>query len=238
MINLTTRAKMNWNSMRRTRWFASFAALAPLAMSPQAMAQDTSTVAVDQSVWLTFHDVPSRRFVEVRRALVRGELDAARGDLVISAGHLQVEAGRAAPEIGERLMAVSERLLWLADNIDDPRAAPAEFDAQFGRAHWLLAQHYLYEARLSRNRGDDRLAGRYLWAATHHMERAVLWSNARIDRRLRKTLDDLRTLATRLQDDSQASRVRGQRPIVKAETVLLELGEKIDRPVVLRKEAN
>ncbi len=232
--------------LSETRWPASGSVFLPwifaivvfmfAAGAQRAAAQDAPTVTVDETVWLTFYDVPSRRFLEARRAIFRGDLDAARADLIISAGHLQVEAGRTTPDVGEGLMAVSERLLWLADNIEDERATPHEFEKQFGRAHWLLAQHYLFEARTSRNRGDNRLAGRYLWATTHHMERAVIWSNARIDRRLRRTLDDLRKLSTMLQDSQQAPSARRQRPIVKAENVLRELGETINRPVVLPAE--
>lgn len=217
-------------------WIVATAVFFVAPVSQRADAQEAPTVTVDETVWLTFYDVPSRRFLESRRALFRGDLDAARADLIISAGHLQVEAGRTTPAVGEGLMAVSERLLWLADNIEDARATPQEFDTQFGRAHWLLAQHYLFEARLSRNRGNNALAGRYLWATTHHMERAVIWSNARIDRRLRKTLDDLRNLSTMLQDSQKAPSARRQRPIVKAEKILRELGETINRPVVLPAE--
>lgn len=229
--------------LSETRWPASGSVFLPwifaivvfmfAAGAQRAAAQDAPTVTVDETVWLTFYDVPSRRFLEARRAIFRGDLDAARADLIISAGHLQVEAGRTTPDVGEGLMAVSERLLWLADNIEDERATPHEFEKQFGRAHWLLAQHYLENARQLRDLGQLRRAGQYLWATTHHLERAVLWSNARIDRKLHATLESLRDLAVRLQDPARAQKALNDRPIVKAENFLRELGRLIDRPVVM-----
>jgi hypothetical protein len=66
------------------------------------------------------------------------------------------------------------------------------------------------------------------------MERAVLWSDSRINRNLVATLDGLRDLALRLQDPDDAAAARKDRPIKRAENLLIELGKQIDRPIVLK----
>ncbi|NQV86949.1 MAG: hypothetical protein HQ492_07730 [Woeseiaceae bacterium] len=96
----------------------------------------------------------------------------------------------------------------------------ASFDALFGRAHWLLAQHYVDMAKRSRDSQQYRNEGLYLWATIHHMERAVLWSNARMDRNLNKTLEELREFATDLRDPKLAGQVLRNKPVVRAEKVL------------------
>jgi hypothetical protein len=65
------------------------------------------------------------------------------------------------------------------------------------------------------------------------MERAILWSNARISRTVQKTLDDLRELATDIQDEKTAKAAYGKKPMLGAEALLRELGREIDRPVVI-----
>jgi len=190
-------------------------------------------VTIDEEQWVVFYDVPSRRFRDIRVAFVRQEFDRAAADLATSAGYLEIEAGRAQPALAERLSEVASRLRWIGANIADTGVTGAELDSQFGRAHWLLAQHYLAEARQARDGGELRKAGLNLFATTHHLERAVLWSNARIDRRLHNTLESLRDLAVRLQNRDQAKKALSEKPIVRAEALLRELGAVIDRPVVL-----
>jgi tetrahydrodipicolinate N-succinyltransferase len=73
------------------------------------------------------------------------------------------------------------------------------------------------------------MAGRYLWATTHHLERAVLWSNARIDQKVVKALEGLRETAVRMQDDEKAAAARSEKPIRRAEGVLVRLGAEIER---------
>ena len=201
-----------------------------------AQGQERSLVAVDENLWVTFYDVPSHRFRSIRDQFVRRDFDSVRRDLITSSSHLMIESGRSSPDLSERLAEVATQLMFIADDIDDPTVTTEILDKLFGRAHWLLAQHYLFHARNSRDADNNRMAGRYLWAATHHMERAVLWSNSRIDRNLVNTLDNLRNLAVRLQDDKDAAAARSQRPIRRAEQALVELGKKIDRPVVLEIE--
>ncbi len=209
------------------------ALLATMTAAVDAPAQDQSIVTMDEGAWVAFYDVPSRRFRDVRTAFVRREFAAAKNDLGISAIHIEVEATRAVPVLGDRLADIAERLTFLADNIEDAQITLSDLDAAFGRAHWLLAQHYLDMARRSRDAGQDRNAGRYLWATTHHMERAVLWSNSRVDRELHRTLEGLRTLGTDLQDPAKSARAYREKPIVRADKVLRRLGKELDRPVVL-----
>jgi len=205
----------------------------PLLLATTTAEQQQPMVTMDEYVWVAFYDVPSRRFREIRGAVVRRDFGRARHDLIISANHIQVEASRALPALALRLNDVSGRLTWFAENIETPEVTLADLDTEFGRAHWLLAQHYLHMARQSRDSGQNQNAGRYLWATTHHMERAVLWSNSRIDRELHKALEGLRELSTKLQDDELAAKAYREKPILRAEKVLRKLGNKLDRPVVL-----
>lgn len=207
-----------------------------LLVSSASLAQSSNRplVQVDESLWVTFYDVPSHRFRAIRDDFVRRDFDSVSRNLNTSASHLMIESSRTSPELGERMAEVATQMMIIADDIADPSVTTNALDKLFGRAHWLLAQHYLYHARISRDANNNKLAGRYLWATTHHMERAVLWSNARISRSLTNTLDSLRNLALRLQDEKDAAAARKERPMVRAEKLLLALGEEIDRPVVLK----
>lgn len=207
--------------------------LALIAGAASAAEPNRPFVAVDENLWVAFYDVPSRRFRDVRNAFVQQNFPMAASDLGTSASHLRVEAGRALPELAVRLSEVAERMIWLADNIDNPSVTVASLDALFGRAHWLLAQQYLDMARQARDREEYRVEGLNLWATTHHLERAVLWSNARVDRKLFNTLERLRDLATRLQNEKLALSAHREKPLVQAEKTLRDLGELVDRPVVL-----
>lgn len=208
-------------------------ALVFVATAVLADQQERAFVSVDENLWVAFYDVPSRRFRDIRNAFVKQEFAMAASDLGTSASHLRVEADRALPELAVRLNEVADRMMRLADDIEEPSVTIADLDALFGRAHWLLAQHYLDMARQARDRQQYRVEGRYLWATTHHLERAVLWSNARIDRKVLNTLERLRDLAVRLQDDKQALKADREKPLVQADKTLRELGKLIERPVVL-----
>jgi hypothetical protein len=199
-----------------------------------AQSGEPSVVAVDENLWITFYDVPSHRFRAIRDAFVGREFASASRDLVTSASYLKIEAGRASPAIAERLDDVATQMTSISKAMDDQSVTSVTLDKLFGRAHWLLAQHFLFLSREARDANNNRMAGRYLWATTHHLERAVLWSNARIDREVVKTLDGLRDLAMRLQDDQEAKAARKEKPILRAEKVLVKLGAVIDRPVVLK----
>ena len=191
-------------------------------------------VVIDEDNWVVFYDVPSRRFRTIRSNFVQRKFGAAAMDLSTSATHLAIEASRSTPAIGSRLSEVSDELVELGDNIESESITVAQLDAIFGRAHWLLAQHYLASSRRSRDRRDFRAAGLYLWATTHHLERAVLWSNARIDRKLHRTLESLRLAATQIQDEQTAEAAIREKPLLRAEALLVELGRVIERPVVMK----
>ncbi len=199
-----------------------------------AAAQKSSqpTVVIDEDQWVVFYDLPSRRFRNIRNNFIQRRFDLAAADLTASATYIAIEAGRSPPAIGTRLSDIADDLLAAADGIDSQTLTVAELDGLFGRAHWLLGQHYLHHARQLRDKRDYRGSGLNLWATTHHLERAVLWSNARIDRRLHKTLEDLRDLAARMQVPERAAQAVSEKPIRKAEALLVELGKVIDRPVV------
>lgn len=206
------------------------------AGAPAAFAQDPAaprTVVLDEGTWVVFYDVPSRRFRDVRNNFVKRQFDLASADLATSASYLLIESDRASPELAVRLSEVADQLFWMAENIDDSSVTGERLDAQFGRAHWLLAQHYLELARELRDLQRYRQSGLHLLATTHHLERAVLWSNARIDRKLHGTLEELRDLAMRMQDSRQVEKAMSDKPIVRAEKFLRELGASINRPVVI-----
>ena len=217
----------------RRHIFHAVLILIVIASAAYAQESQSPLVRIDEDVWVTFYDVPSRRFRAIRDAFVSRDFESAGSDLVTSANYLAIEAERALPEIGRRLHDVSAQMTAISGNFGDPTVTTATLDRLFGRAHWLLAQHYLYLGRLSRDRNDNRTTGRYLIAATHHLERSVLWSNARIDRKVVQSLDGLRDLAAQLQDPQRAARSRAERPVARAEALLRELGKTIDRPVVL-----
>ena len=213
-----------------------FAILAALTLSNYALAADEvkqPLVTIDEDMWVTFYDVPSRRFHDIRTKFVQRDFDAAAANLVTSGNYLKVETSRAIPELAERLNDVSGKMHRAADNILDDAVTVTGLDALFGRAHWLLAQHYIDMAKRSRDNQQFRNEGLYLWATIHHLERAVLWSNARIDRNLYKTLEELRELAGKLQDPALAAQANRGKPVVRAEKTLRETGKQIDRPVVL-----
>jgi hypothetical protein len=194
---------------------------------------DPPVITIEENLWVAFYDVPSRRFRDIRSAFVRREFDRASKDLATSASYLVIEASRALPAIKERLNEVTNRMTWISQHIDDANVTAADLDALFSRSHWLLAQHFLDMARRSRDSGQHRNAGLYLWATTHHLERAVLWSNSRISRDVEKTLEDLRDLADRLQDEKLAAEAYRDKPLLRADRLLRKLGKTIDRPVVL-----
>lgn len=186
---------------------------------------------LDENVWVLFYDVPSRRFQRTRDAFVRRDWDAVSRDLAVSAGFIRVEASRSVEELAFPLENVADRLDEIADNIQSAQLAGSDLDAAFARSHWLLAQHYLELSVLARDRGNNRNAGAYLWATAHHMERTVLWSNARLTRGQVRALDRLRDLAEQLRDGDDAARVYKEKPIVLARKTLKELGEFMDRKI-------
>lgn len=213
--------------------FIMIAALAMTAPPLAATEADPPVVTMDENLWVAFYDVPSRRFRDIRAAFVRREFAKASKDLATSASYLTIEASRALPAIAERLDEVANRMTSISEHIDDIDVTATDLDSLFSRSHWLLAQHFLDMARRSRDSRQNMSAGLYLWATTHHIERAVLWSNSRISRDVQKTLEDLRDLADRLQDEELAAAAYRDKPLLRADKLLRKLGKTIDRPIVL-----
>lgn len=220
----------------RSPWLLVLPLAVAMCSIGSAQERAPARVVIDEDNWVVFYDVPSRRFRAIRSNFIQRKFGEAAMDLNTSATHLSIEASRSVPSLGSRLSDVSDELGEIADDIESESITVARLDALFGRAHWLLAQHYLTTARGTRDRRDYRATGLYLWATTHHLERAVLWSNARVDRNLHRTLESLREMATNMQDDRKAASVIRERPLLKAEKLLFELGKTIDRPVVLKPE--
>lgn len=208
-------------------------ALTIAAPAISASNPDQQVVTMDENLWVAFYDVPSRRFRAIRASFIRREFAQAANDLETSSAYLSIEADRALPAISQRLHEVADRMLWISENTEDVSITVTDLDALFSRAHWLLAQHYLDLAKSSRDSRQNRSAGLNLHATTHHLERAVLWSNSRITRDVQKTLENLRDLADQLQNKNQAEMAYREKPIVRAEKLLQKLGKTIDRPVLL-----
>lgn len=211
-------------------------ALALVIAAPAISASnpDQQVVTMDENLWVAFYDVPSRRFRAIRSSFIRREFAQAANDLETSSAYLSIEADRALPEISNRLNEVADRMIWISENTEDVSVTVTDLDALFSRAHWLLAQHYLDLAKRSRDSRQNRSAGLNLYATTHHLERAVLWSNSRITPDVHKTLENLRDLADQLQNKDQAETAYREKPIVRAEKLLRKLGKTIDRPVLLQ----
>jgi len=189
---------------------------------------------LDDQVWVLFYDLPSRRFRAIRDAFIAGRMDEARRDLEVSEAFLRVEISRAIPALVPPMTEVADGLQSLAQQIKAPETTVRDLDPVFARAHWLLAQHYLTLATDARDSGRHKSAGNYLWATAHHMERAVLWSDARIDDKLLDSLEGMRAMADQLRNSDQPERVYKDRPIDNARRTLFELGKYLDRKVWIR----
>ena len=190
-----------------------------------------SAVVLDENLWVTFYDLPSRRFRAIRSAVLTRNFDAARQDLAVTATYLAIETDRATAVLQGPLREVTDQLRTFESSIDD--VALSDLDASFGRAHWLLAQHYLQFARKARDARQDRNTSLYLWATAHHIERAVLWSDVAVTRDVQKTLEDLREIAGDLQDPARAARAYRERPVVRAENLRRKGGKQIDRRILV-----
>lgn len=190
-----------------------------------------SSVVLDENLWITFYDLPSRRFRAIRSAILSRDFESAARDLSVTASYLSVEAERSSAVFQVPLRDVVDRLRRMQATVE--RVTLEELDVLFGRAHWLLAQHYLEFARQSRDARQNRNASLYLWATTHHIERAILWSNAAVTREVHATLEGLQELASELKNPETSARAYGERPIVRAEGLLRKMGKQIDRRVLL-----
>ncbi len=207
----------------------SLVALLPTASSKEN--ENQRVFILDENVWVLFYDVPSRRFRRSRDAFVRRDWESVGTDLMVSAGFIRAEASRSVDELVYPMENVADRLDEIAENIQSTQLAGSDLDAAFARAHWLLAQHYLEQSVLARDSGNSRNAGAYLWATAHHMERTVLWSDARMSRAQVRLLDRLRDLADRLRDGQKPSEVFKEKPAALARKTLENLGEFMDRKI-------
>ena len=208
-----------------------FLTLAILPAKADDSVEGQRLFAIDENVWVTFYDLPSRRFRSIRDAFIRRDFAAVTRQLEPTIGFLLIEVERATPAVQGALTEVVQKLQAIRDGIDDPSVTVGDLDSAFARAHWLLAQHYLVMAMKSR---DDRLhesAGRYLWATAHHLERCVLWSGFRIDKDVLNSLESIREMSLRLQESSRPERVYRDKPIVLTGRTLVAIGEHLDRKV-------
>jgi hypothetical protein len=218
--------------MNRTKAFTIVALAFLLGLqSAQAQAPARSPLVLDDSVWVTFYDLPSRRFRSIRDAFVRRDFESAARDLETTLGFIRIEAGRSVEELAPAFANNLGRLEQIRANLDSVDTTLAVVDATFAQSHWVLAQHYLVQAIESREGGQHRNAGRYLVATAHHLERAVLWSDARITGDVLNSLEDIRDMASRLAQGENPDRVYRDRPLRLAARTLQQIGGHIDRRV-------
>jgi hypothetical protein len=104
-----------------------------------------SKLVLDDNLWVTFCDLPSRRFREIRTAILARNYSGASRDLTVSANYISVEADRTPDALREPLYDVVTQLRSLAEATENPTLH--DLDLLFGRTCWLLAQHYLVMAR-------------------------------------------------------------------------------------------
>lgn len=210
-----------------------------LGLGSVAIAQEApssvrqSPVVLDENLWVTFYDLPSRRFRAIRAAVLTRDFEGAARDLSVTANYLSVEADRSSAVFQGPLQDVVGQLRDMQASVET--LTLEELDKLFGRSHWLLAQHYLELARNARDAQQNRNASLYLYATTHHMERAMLWSNVAVTRDVHSTLEGLQELASDLQDPQKSAEAYKERPMVRAEKLLRKIGEQIDRLVLLPK---
>ncbi len=190
-----------------------------------------SAVVLDENLWVTFYDLPSRRFRAIRAAVLTRDNESAARDLSLAANYLSVEAERSSTVLRAPLDDVVNHLRRMESSIEE--VTLDDLDALFGRAHWLLAQHYLESAGEARDARENRNASLYLWATTHHIERAILWSNVAVTREVHSTLEGLQKIAGELGDPETSARAYRERPMVRAERLLRKIGKQIDRRVLL-----
>ncbi|MDX1405005.1 MAG: hypothetical protein R3192_10715 [Woeseiaceae bacterium] len=212
--------------------------LVPLALMlvagfahPQEQESRQAKLVLDEGVWVTFYDLPSRRFRAIRTAILASDSESAKRDLAVSASYISVEADRASDNLREPLREVVSRLKAHSENIEG--AGLQDLDRLFGRVHWLLAQHYLERARRARDIRDNRSTSLLLYAVTHHLERALLRNNVPVSREVHATLEDLRDVAGRLQGANTFEQAYREKPVVRAERLLRQIGMQIERPVLI-----
>ncbi len=216
--------------------FSIVVVLASLATpaTAAAPAPANGTLVIDEHVWVVFYDVPSRRFRTARDAFLRREFDVAARELIVSARHVGIAAQLAADVgLGNALAGSAEALERLAGRLSDDAVTLRTLDELFAQTHWRLTQLYLALARAARERREDRLTGQYLLASAHHMERAVLWSNRRVEARDASAVDAVRDAARRLAAGEPWANYRSARPIKQLEEVLERTGQQINRPLLI-----
>lgn len=207
--------------------------LLTLPASVVAADSNRSEITLDEDVWVLFYDVPSRRFRNVRDAFVRRDWPIVRRDLEAGAGFLRAELARADAILVDPLKEIIVRLEWIAENIESREVSGSDLDSAFAKTHWLLAQHYLILSESSKTSGDARNTANYLWATTHHLERCVMWSDARLTRRQLASLEKLRDMAGQLRTTDDPATVYKSKPVANARKTLRDIGEFLDRRVRL-----
>ena len=118
-------------SMQHTMKFCTavlFALAAGSAGNTVDAAEDRPLFELDGDTFVTFYDLPSRRFHNIRRTFLARDFATASRDLIVSVQYLRVEAQRAAPELNSALLSVADSLMLLSENIGDAAVVVQDFD--------------------------------------------------------------------------------------------------------------
>jgi hypothetical protein len=187
---------------------------------------DRPALVLDGDTFITFYDLPSRRFRAMRRAFGEGDEALYQRDLTVSIEYLTAEMQRMDPRLVAPMQEVIDGLAALKVGSG---STVRELDGLFSRAHWLLAQHFLLIAQTRLSDNNTAVLSVYLTATAHHLERAALWSGAQDTPGLAQTLDELRASAAGLR--KKPDRNRYQQLITRTVSVLKDLSKVINRPV-------
>ncbi|MFT7244426.1 MAG: hypothetical protein ACI82A_001783 [Candidatus Azotimanducaceae bacterium] len=199
----------------------------------QADNDNQKLFAFDEHYWVLFYDLPSRRFRAIRDVFIKQEFESASRDLRVTENYLLIESTRASPLVKERLVLVAEKLATTANNIDQLEVTLSTLDALFARSHWLLSQHYLELALISRDTQQHRNCAYYLMATAHHVERSILWSNQRVEPKTLAALDSIWKLSNELLESKTPKNVYKERPVKKAWALIQQTGQFLDRKVII-----
>lgn len=220
---------------RPLRAWVAHCFIAILLLTPVAWSQESPDeqplFELDEATWAMFYDLPSRRFRTIRDAFIRKDFVSARRDLQVSLSFLSIESDRAVESLRPPMLENMAEIRRIEESLDDPSVAVGALDSAFARAHWLLAQHYLVQSMRSRDVEQHKAAGRYLWATAHHLERAVLWSDSRVDRQTVRALDSVREMGSDLQSSDRPIEVYRDKPIALAADTLKKIGVHLERKV-------
>ena len=92
-----------------------------------------STVVLDEDIWVTFYDLPSRRFRAIRAAILTRNNESAARDLSVTASYLSVEADRSSATFQVPLRDVVDQLRQIDRRVILPSAEKTSIESNAER---------------------------------------------------------------------------------------------------------